>query len=113
MMDTEDIPLERWIELAICTDNVLFANQSMNNPSKGRAFSSKQANLSNTLKPWVSKEEMNCRRKEGLCLRCAKKGHFISKCTQREYTTQSKPEAGKAADVEKEDNDKSTEGSEN
>ena len=59
MMDTEDIPLERWIELAIHTDDVLFTNQSMSNPGKARTFSGKQANLSNTPKPWVPKEEMN------------------------------------------------------
>jgi hypothetical protein len=35
------------------------------------------AGCTTTEERWASDKEVNCRRQEGLCLRCSKDGHFV------------------------------------
>jgi cell pole-organizing protein PopZ len=117
LIDTENVPLEKWIELAIKTDDVLFANRSMGNPHQSREHSGRAANTAQatnttqTRPGWVPIAEINRRKKEGLCLKCAKKGHLRKDCKQKAYTPA--VEQGKAAEIDKEDDSKSTSESEN
>src|SRR5436190_20064633 len=81
MHDTDNLPLERWIELAIKTDDILFSMRDRDTTPKfqGRAASEtserKRPEYISEAESKLGKDELSRRLKGRLCLKCAKKGH--------------------------------------
>ena len=51
---------------------------------------------------YVTPKEKNRRRKEGLCIKCTKKGHSVSVCPSKEWVweKEERKEKGRAAKIE-------------
>jgi hypothetical protein len=113
MHNTDNLPLERWIELAIKTDDILFSMRDRDNTSKfqGRAASEtserKRPDYISEAESKIGKEELSRRLKGRLCLKCGKKGHRSNVCRAKDWDP--KKEKGKAAEIISEVDDKSTE----
>lgn len=110
--------LEEWIQLAIELDDICFqARKIKETPATGYSPRKEQGKTGETKKiipedKRVPPEEMKRRMKEGLCIKCGRKGHRIAACDSKEWVKEGTVK-GKAAEIKEGDEGSESTGSEN
>ncbi|QRV97679.1 Retrotransposon gag protein [Ceratobasidium sp. AG-Ba] len=103
--DTSAFSLEKWMEVAIRIDDLLFTGRSLNsntNPNQGNCDNKSQPRTTQAKVGTVPPEILRERRNNGQCLKCGRKGHMIRDCRSKEWYPGKKdePVKGKEAKIE-------------
>ena len=100
--NTRRYQLEDWIELAIQTDDIMYAGK-VDTRDREKKVTGKMATTSTTsTKPRnVSETEVDRRKAANLCIKCGKAGHFLKGCTSRIWVkpSETKPASGKQGTI--------------
>ncbi|QRV98617.1 Retrotransposon gag protein [Ceratobasidium sp. AG-Ba] len=109
--DTSAFSLEKWMEVAIRIDDLLFTGRSLNsntNPNQGSCDNRSQPKTTQAKVGTVPPEILRERCNNGQCLKCGRKGHMIRDCRSKEWYPGKKdePVKGKEAKIEEVKDDK-------
>ncbi|QRV92650.1 Retrotransposon gag protein [Ceratobasidium sp. AG-Ba] len=115
--DTSAFSLEKWMEVAIRIDDLLFTGRSLNsntNSNQGNRDNRSQPKATQAKVGTVPPEILRDRRNNGQCLKCGRKGHMIRDCRSKEWYPGKKdePVKGKEAKIEEVKDDKESSDSE-
>ncbi|QRV88421.1 Retrotransposon gag protein [Ceratobasidium sp. AG-Ba] len=115
--DTSTFSLEKWMEVAIRIDDLLFTGRSLNsnpNSNQGNRDNRSQPRTTQAKVGTVPPEILRERRNNGQCLKCGRKGHMIRDCRSKEWYPGKKdePVKGKEAKTEEVKDDKESSDSE-
>ncbi|QRV98627.1 Retrotransposon gag protein [Ceratobasidium sp. AG-Ba] len=115
--DTSAFSLEKWMEVAIRIDDLLFTGRSLNsntNSNQGNRDNRPQPRTTQAKVGTVPPEILRERRNNGQCLKCGRKGHMIRDCRSKEWYPGKKdePVKGKEAKIEEVKDDKESSDSE-
>ncbi|QRV88081.1 Retrotransposon-derived protein PEG10 [Ceratobasidium sp. AG-Ba] len=115
--DTSAFSLEKWMEVAIRIDDLLFTGRNLNsnpNSSQGNRDNRPQNKTTQGKAGRVPLEIIRERRNNGQCLKCGHKGHMIKDCKSKEWYHGKREEhvKGKEAKIEEVKDDKESSDSE-
>ncbi|QRW10957.1 Retrotransposon gag protein [Ceratobasidium sp. AG-Ba] len=99
--DTATFSLEKWMEVSIRIDDLLFTGRSLrdNGPSgnQDRKF---QPRTTRAKAGIVPSEVIQKRREEGRCIKCGRMGHCMRECKFKEWQQETQAVKGKEAKIE-------------
>ncbi|QRW04463.1 Retrotransposon gag protein [Ceratobasidium sp. AG-Ba] len=99
--DTATFSLEKWMEVSIRIDDLLFTGRSLrdNGPSgnQDRKF---QPRTTRAKAGIVPSEVIQKRREEGRCIKCGRMGHRMRECKFKEWQQETQAVKGKEAKIE-------------
>ncbi|QRW01198.1 Retrotransposon gag protein [Ceratobasidium sp. AG-Ba] len=99
--DTSTFSLEKWMEVSIRIDDLLFTGRSLrdNGPSgnQDRKF---QPRTTKAKAGIVPSEVIQKRREEGRCIKCGRMGHRMKDCKFKEWQQETQAVKGKEAKIE-------------
>ncbi|QRV97851.1 Retrotransposon gag protein [Ceratobasidium sp. AG-Ba] len=115
--DTSAFSLEKWMEVAIRIDDLLFTGRNINsnpNSNQGNRDNRSQNRTTQAKAGRVPLEIIRERRNNGQCLKCGYKGHMIKDCKSKEWYHGKREEhvKGKEAKIEEAKDDKESSDSE-
>ncbi|QRV89302.1 Retrotransposon gag protein [Ceratobasidium sp. AG-Ba] len=115
--DTSAFSLEKWMEVAIRIDDLLFTGRNLNsnlNSNQGNRDNRSQNRTTQAKAGRVPLEIIRERRNNGQCLKCGHKGHMIKDCKSKEWYHGKREEhiKGKEAKIEEAKDDKESSDSE-
>ncbi|QRV92164.1 Retrotransposon gag protein [Ceratobasidium sp. AG-Ba] len=86
--DTSAFSLEKWMEVTIRIDDLLFTGRNLNsnpNSNQGNCDNRSQNRMTQAKAGRVPLEIIRERRNNGQCLKCGLKGHLIKDCKSKEW----------------------------
>ncbi|QRV92876.1 Retrotransposon gag protein [Ceratobasidium sp. AG-Ba] len=115
--DTSAFSLEKWMEVAIRIDDLLFTGRNLNsnpNSNQGNRDNKTQNRTTQAKARRVPLEIIRERRNNNQCLKCGYKGHMIKDCKAKEWYHGKREDhvKGKEAKIEEVKNDKESSDSE-
>ncbi|QRV77148.1 Retrotransposon gag protein [Ceratobasidium sp. AG-Ba] len=99
--DTSTFSLEKWMEVSIRIDNLLFTGRSLrDNSSSGNQERKFQPRTTQAKVGIVPSEVIQKRREEGRCIKCGRRGHRMRECKFKEWQQETQAVKGKEAKIE-------------
>ncbi|QRV77041.1 Retrotransposon gag protein [Ceratobasidium sp. AG-Ba] len=99
--DTSTFSLEKWMEVSIRIDNLLFTGRSLrDNSSSGNQDKKFQPRTTQAKAGIVPSEVIQKRREEGRCIKCGRRGHRMRECKFKEWQQEPQAVKGKEAKIE-------------
>ncbi|QRV84078.1 Retrotransposon-derived protein PEG10 [Ceratobasidium sp. AG-Ba] len=99
--DTSTFSLEKWMEVSIRIDDLLFTGRSLrDNGSSGNQERKFQPRTTQAKAGIVPSEVIQKRREEGRCIKCGRRGHRMRECKFKEWQQETQAVKGKEAKIE-------------
>ncbi|QRW03544.1 Retrotransposon-derived protein PEG10 [Ceratobasidium sp. AG-Ba] len=99
--DTSTFSLEKWMEVSIRIDDLLFTGRSLrDNGSSGNQDRKFQPRTTKAKAGIVPPEVIQKRREEGRCIKCGRMGHRMRDCKFKEWQQETQTVKGKEAKIE-------------
>ncbi|QRW01195.1 Retrotransposon-derived protein PEG10 [Ceratobasidium sp. AG-Ba] len=99
--DTSTFSLEKWMEVSIRIDDLLFTGRSLrDNSSSGNQDKKFQPRTTQAKVGIVPSEVIQKRREEGRCIKCGRRGHRMRECKFKEWQQETQAVKGKEAKIE-------------
>ncbi|QRW08586.1 Retrotransposon gag protein [Ceratobasidium sp. AG-Ba] len=99
--DTSTFSLEKWMEVSIRIDDLLFTGRSLrDNSSSGNQDKKFQPRTTQAKAGIVPSEVIQKRREEGRCIKCGRRGHRMRECKFKEWQQEPQAVKGKEAKIE-------------
>ncbi|QRV72057.1 Retrotransposon-derived protein PEG10 [Ceratobasidium sp. AG-Ba] len=99
--DTSTFSLEKWMEVSIRIDDLLFTGRSLrDNGSSGNQERKFQPRTTQAKVGIVPSEAIQKRREEGRCIKCGRRGHHMRECKFKEWQQETQAVKGKEAKIE-------------